>query len=293
MNYIFLFFASPIFYLFFNNDALLTYPCLFSLTSIIIVTFLIYFVLANFFYSKEKTKSTLYLLGILLWGIYPVCKFILHRLCSRNATIWEFVKNMAVVIFGVILFFGVLGLARLKDENCVKFNKFLDCFTKMFIAVFAFNMLVMTLGNRNHITVDSIQNRNVTNNKHPNIYHVLLDAHSSNYALKKYYNFDNNNFYQELERKGFSIIEPSFSNYPATQMSVASMLNLEYLPATGISATDLEHLRFNNKVFAFFAKTTIVYTFLIGHCKYLMEHNLRKTIRQITRFIGYGYNIHL
>ena len=59
----------------------------------------------------------------------------------------------------------------------------------------------------------------------PDIYHIILDAHSG---------FDNpllcdNYFKTELEKRGFHICKGVRSNYPMTGMSLPSMLNLNYV----------------------------------------------------------------
>ena len=246
------FILFPIFYCFFNNDALLTYPCLLSLTSIIIVTFLFWFVVKKILRSNEKSVIVLYFLGMFFWLILPVSK-IFKSYLLKHVIVLQFLKNNLAILWVFIILFFLYVIRSSKNIKYKKINRFFEIFTVIFAVILVLNIpKKILMDNRYFSNVGLAQKQVADPQRRPNIYHILLDAHSSNYVLKKYYNFDNNEFYQNLRNKGFSMIEPSFSQYPATQMSVASMLNLEYLPASGISATDLEFLRFNNKVFSTF-----------------------------------------
>ena len=253
MKYIYLLLSSPLFYLFFQNDFLWSLPCLFSVVVVGFVGVLSYFISIKFLKSKEKSKVCLYILGVLFWMALPAGKFF-KPFVACNAELWEKTKFFSPLVVFLLFFFCFFLSKRLNDEISLKINKFFSVFTTTFIAILGLNILTRTAASSTYKSgkIDLSQNLSVKSLKHPNVYHILLDAHSSNYVLKKYCNFDNSKFYQNLRSKGFSIIEPSFSQYPATQMSVASMLNLEYLPAKKIPVADLERLRFNNKVFAVF-----------------------------------------
>jgi hypothetical protein len=62
----------------------------------------------------------------------------------------------------------------------------------------------------------------------PDIYVILLDAHTSAYALDKYFNYDNSAFTNRLEELGFYVAECAQSNYPATKLSVTSTFYANY-----------------------------------------------------------------
>jgi hypothetical protein len=68
----------------------------------------------------------------------------------------------------------------------------------------------------------------------PDIYFIVLDAYSRQDLLKKDFNFDNLPFVDQLDQMGFDVIPCSRSNYNGTEVSLASMLNLEYLSTLGI-----------------------------------------------------------
>jgi len=63
----------------------------------------------------------------------------------------------------------------------------------------------------------------------PNIYWIVLDAYAREDVLKNEYSFDNSGFIRELENRGFSVDSTARSNYSQTSLSLASILNGEYL----------------------------------------------------------------
>ena len=63
----------------------------------------------------------------------------------------------------------------------------------------------------------------------PDIYYIILDEYARADTLEYHYNFDNNDFLNGLEERGFFIINESRSNYGQTHLSLASSLNMRYL----------------------------------------------------------------
>ena len=64
----------------------------------------------------------------------------------------------------------------------------------------------------------------------PDIYYIILDAYGRHDALG---DFDNSEFLEALEERGFSIALEATSNYRSSMQSLASSLNLEYLDNLG------------------------------------------------------------
>ncbi len=65
----------------------------------------------------------------------------------------------------------------------------------------------------------------------PDIYFIVLDAYMRADALEQEMGFDNSAFLEQLKEKGFYIAACSRSNYDYTRGSIASILNMDYLPA--------------------------------------------------------------
>jgi hypothetical protein len=78
-----------------------------------------------------------------------------------------------------------------------------------------------------HIQSDSKQGRQT--GTYPDIYFIILDAYARGDVLKDFYDFDNSEFLNYLESKGFYIADRAASNYGQTGLFVASCFNLTYL----------------------------------------------------------------
>ena len=63
----------------------------------------------------------------------------------------------------------------------------------------------------------------------PDVYFLLLDAYSGDATLKNDFGYDNSEFYKQLEKRGFFVQRDSFSNYPNTELSMPSIMNMQYL----------------------------------------------------------------
>ncbi len=62
----------------------------------------------------------------------------------------------------------------------------------------------------------------------PDIYLIILDAHSRSDILQDSYDYDNSDFIASLEDLGFYVATCSQSNYPFTNFSITSMMNMDY-----------------------------------------------------------------
>ncbi|HET9912747.1 MAG TPA: hypothetical protein VFQ13_12700 [Anaerolineales bacterium] len=63
----------------------------------------------------------------------------------------------------------------------------------------------------------------------PDIYMIILDGYGRNDSLQAIYSYDNTQFIEFLEEKGFYVADRATSNYPQTHLTLSSMLNLQYL----------------------------------------------------------------
>ena len=63
----------------------------------------------------------------------------------------------------------------------------------------------------------------------PDIYLVIADGYAGKQELQEMLSFDNSPFENELDKRGFYIVENSKSNYNKTAYSMASLLNMDYI----------------------------------------------------------------
>ena len=113
---------------------------------------------------------------------------------------------------------------------------------------------VFNFTNRNQNN-DEPQIFNQSHAQKPDIYYFIPDAYGRADYLKKYMNYDNSWFINELRSLGFFVGDCSLSNYSFTRLSLASSLNMDYLESlpgnfdpNNKDATLLDDLIINSKV---------------------------------------------
>jgi hypothetical protein len=65
----------------------------------------------------------------------------------------------------------------------------------------------------------------------PDIYYIILDEYGRSDALREFLDYDNSEFIEYLQVKGFYVADASSTNYAITLQSLASSLNSDYLDA--------------------------------------------------------------
>ena len=69
----------------------------------------------------------------------------------------------------------------------------------------------------------------IDKNSLPDIYFILPEDYSAPAVFKEYFHFDESSFVNFLKTTGFFVANSATSNYPKSFLSLASILNLEYL----------------------------------------------------------------
>jgi hypothetical protein len=75
-------------------------------------------------------------------------------------------------------------------------------------------------------------NTTMVSNSQPDIYLIVLDAHGRADVLLEKFDHDSSDFIRELTDIGFYVASCSQSNYASTNLSLSSLLNMDYIPAT-------------------------------------------------------------
>ena len=71
--------------------------------------------------------------------------------------------------------------------------------------------------------------KNTDKNSYPDIYYFVFDRYANQNILLKYFDFDNSQLVDFLNKNNFYVGEKSSANYPATFLSLSSSLNMKYL----------------------------------------------------------------
>jgi len=79
-------------------------------------------------------------------------------------------------------------------------------------------------------TVETFTPRQGEIKNYPDVYYIVLDGYMSSSSLKKFLNYDNQEFVSYLTNKGFNVNQESYSNYDGSTKSISSTFNMMYLP---------------------------------------------------------------
>lgn len=63
----------------------------------------------------------------------------------------------------------------------------------------------------------------------PDVFYIILDAHGRADALKRTMGYDESGFIDGLKQRGFYVADHSHSNYPQTELSIPSSMNMDYI----------------------------------------------------------------
>jgi hypothetical protein len=77
--------------------------------------------------------------------------------------------------------------------------------------------------------IEGYTTRSTDSSGNPDIYYLIFDTYANESTLREFYNFDNAEFTNYLQDRGFFVAEESYSNYAMTTLSLASSLNMDYL----------------------------------------------------------------
>lgn len=187
-----------------------------------------YFFVSNLLY-RNKNKSGLFtLLSFFLFLFFPVVEYLSAFLGKTGVQ----VNTKMLLLLMLLVFFLSLFFKKKSFPKLIGYLNFLfiillvtECAQLVYKAAF-----VHKLQKEPFAVTDSKSDSAL---QRPSVYLILLDEYAGAESLKKYYGFDNHLFLGQLEKLGFKVAQKASGNYDYTLLSVASMLNGEYLEFPG------------------------------------------------------------
>lgn len=238
---------------------------------IISIFFVIIFWLA-LKYLLRTTKSELIVsFLILLFVIYGN----VFSLQTPNENIFSNFLSSHLILGSIFLSVGILGIIFFKKTNAIKeLNSIFNVVAIAIMGVLILNILfyyILDSSDENYIEfVELPIILNIVDDK-PDVFVFIFDEFAGSEQLKNDFNYDLTPFRENLTKRGFQIPSISFSNYPNTEYSIASFLNMNYvddiLEKLGPNSSDYKipaQLKAHSNVLKIFKsygyKTTIFHT---------------------------------
>jgi len=177
-------------------------------------------------------------------------------------------------LLSAAILIGLIGLFWASRPR-VRFEAWAAPLNTMALALVVFsvgNILWYEIGLRSASSASASSAVAAYDGPRPDIYYIILDMYTRSDTLEKAYGYDNSAFISGLEGMGFNVAECSMSNYVRTELSLASSLNMDYLPGLddritpeSESSAPLASLIHNNAVKAYVeARGYTTYAFETG-----------------------------
>lgn len=205
---------------------------------LISVSFISFLLICFWFILKDWAKAGL--LSSLIAGLFysfghvanAVENWLHHREINFSVSL------LAWIWLG---FFLSLSFAIIRKQNNVKTTQFLNLIS-LFLLSFTIFAIITTGNINNDLDQEEINTlaqlrgeteaestlKQIPFSEMPDIYYIILDGYLRSDYLEEYFEYDNSQFLNELEQRGFYIVASSRSNYLNTNYSLNSSLNLMY-----------------------------------------------------------------
>ena len=194
-----------------------------------------------FFLSSLITKDTkrtaliTSFTSILFFAYGPI-----HSLVPAYRVFGSLLTNQRfMLIFWGLIFIMMIWLLGWKIRKLSGLNTFMN-FAGTILMVFVVFQAILAVTHKTYDQTNGLIVQDVTKSlvpppldQRPDVYYIILDTYSSARVLKDEYNIDDSDFINELKKRGFYVAECSRANYPHTVFSLASSLNMDYIPPVG------------------------------------------------------------
>jgi hypothetical protein len=154
----------------------------------------------------------------------PAHDFLKDLFGNGFITKYSFLLPLALLVFIALIIY-----LKKRKPAFLKLSRYLNI---LFLV-----LLLIDLGRLGFMVIDNSANHSLktvgptvcSSCEKPDIYLIVADGYAGKKELEDIFHFDNSAFYNELNKRGFYIVDSTFSNYNYTPFSMASMLSMDYL----------------------------------------------------------------
>jgi len=222
-----LFSIFPVVFLYSNNMAILPFEGFLLPLSFVLFFSVSLWIFLRFILHNSKKAGFLVSLYIILIFFYG---HIFNLLNDFGNSLFE--MTSAYLIFFIVFIGGTYFFVRTRkklDNATIITNAIaLTMIALVFVNIVTFQLETISLFATNinkdvKFSLDKKENL-------PNIYYFLLDGYANSKVLEKFLGYDNQEFMSFLSERGFYFSSNyTNSNYPWTNLSLPSILNMEYV----------------------------------------------------------------
>jgi hypothetical protein len=229
----FLFALFPILFVYSQNLEHLTFskawPSIVILLGFVLVAFPIFALLLR---STERAGIIIALFLLLFFSYGPVYSLIWRG--ERGSAIIDGASMLLIV--WMVVFVGAMAFVVKAERGLEEITNILNVMALVLIVLPSFDIALHEFSSGAGRQVDGAfdpvdipQATSTAPGTLPDIYYIILDGYARADILKEIYDYDNTEFLDFLEQRGFFVANKSQANYAHTVLSLASSLNLDYL----------------------------------------------------------------
>ena len=221
---------------------------------------------------KNENKSAIIVtLIFIIFFSYGHIYYLLNDVTINEFDIGK--TRYLIPAFGLLLGIGIFFIIRIKTvlDNA---TSILNVISVVFVLVAIGNVLLVATGENemNLLFYERIDfssyfdphDFSISENETlPDVYYLILDEYARSDALAEYHEFDNTEFLNFLESKGFHVAENSFANYPMSVQSIPATMNLQYINflADEIGSEVRNYKPLNEKDYGLYANNQVIKNF--------------------------------
>lgn len=225
----FIYALFPVLFIFLDNINEIPLNDLFlPLVTAVLILIIPWGILTYFIGQKRSALiSTLFIFIIIIFA-YTRSGFIYHEILDLRILASNY------ILIPIFLAFTIgISIYILRKEISPKVTQTLNIMSLVMVSFLIFQIGLFSMVDESFVEAQELldvpvfqMNENITT---PNVYLLMLDAYSGNILLENDFEYDNSEFYKQLRERGFFVQERSFSNYPNTELSMPSIMNMNYL----------------------------------------------------------------
>jgi hypothetical protein len=229
-KYIFVIFLMSLYFILeANNQYWLSIPVVKSLkigSFVFFISFLFFYAL-QFFMGKEKA------LLIVCW---LAMNYLFFKVIYKNIATVDLFSTLKQYKYYLPFLFMVIGLLtviimKIKKVYLLKLFSYTATLFSILVLVEIGKVILNIVADdyKKQRLTDTVKFNTVSNSTVPDVFLIVLDEYSGTNSLKKNYNFDNNQFCNALQQRGFFVAKNPSSNYNGTIFSTLSLLDMSYI----------------------------------------------------------------
>lgn len=244
-----LFAVFPILSLYASNIQETTPSMVFKPITIVLFGTAVFLLLANLVFRNWKKSAILASLVVSIVFFHGQIHNLIGPLKYQIFGVEFGTDRILYLIWFLSISLAFYWLFRTK-RNLGKFTSFLNLVALFLVLQSLVTIIPHEIGRlRESLTSNPGANISVKANlgSKPDIYYIILDRYAANSTIKDFYGFDNSEFTNYLQRKGFYVADASLSNYPGTIPSLISSLNMNYLDPVELASKGITLLQ-NHKL---------------------------------------------